>query len=95
MRDQWQGSLVSEMRNSIGDVISLPQWTGAFKNAVMRTQFAFYATLPPTVIYHHVSVWQLVQHKRQFGDFDLELMNDGAIGKVHRVVAGCTSQNSG
>lgn len=96
MRDQWQSSLVADMRTAIADVICLPQWTPAFTDAVTRTQFAFYATLPPTVIYLHIVVWQLVQHKRQFGDFDMEqFMEDEAIGKVHRVVANCTSQNSG
>ena len=90
MRDFMQASLVSEMRNKIGDVLALPRWTTSFTDAVRRTEFAFFATLPPTVIYHHVCVWQVGQNHRQFGKIDLEFKTGGDMG-VHDIVANCMS----
>lgn len=93
-RDWLQSTLVSNMRNGISDVLVLPQWTVSFKAAVKRTELAFFATLPPTVIYHHISVWQLVQNRRQFGNINQGFMEDGEKG-VHDIVASCMSQNPG
>lgn len=90
MHDFWQSSIVSKLRNHIGDVLGLPQWDVSFQDAVTRIEFAFFASLPPTVIYHHIFVWQLQQNMRAFGSPNLGFMQDGEMG-VHQIVASCMS----
>ena len=89
-RDFAQGSQVSWMRNRIGDIFAGPGWTPFFQAAVKRTLLAFLATLPPTAIYHHIGVWQVVQHRRQFGNcnygFMAKTVKAGEVG-VHDIVA--------
>ena len=84
IRDFVQGCRVSDMRNKIGDVIA----TCPYGSATLRTELAFFATLPPTVIVHHITVWQMGQHHRQLRRFSQGYMKDGRPG-VHEVVARC------
>ena len=85
MRDFTQGGLVTKMRNGIGDAIALSRTT-SYRQAVLQTELAFFATLPPTVIYFHVGAWLLVQNMRQFRKFKLGFMRNGET-QVHNIVA--------
>ena len=89
LRDMKQGSLVSEMRNRIGDALS-PSPSTSYREAVLRTELAFFATLPPTVIYHHVDVWRLAQNMRQFRKFNQGFIRSGET-QVLDIVASCMS----
>ena len=85
IRDLAQGILVSKMRNRIGDALSLFP-SSSYTRAVMRTELAFFATLPPTVIYHHVHLWQGMQNLKRFRGSNLGFMKNGEMG-VHDIVA--------
>ena len=94
MRDFTQGGLISRMRNMIGDALPKGPRHGTYRNAVMRNEMAFFATLPPTVVYHHVNTWLGVQAKRQAGPmvpmekiFDQVMNNKEA--RPHDVIANC------
>jgi len=87
IHDLAQGELVTRMRNRIGDELT-PQLTVDFKDAVTRTEFAFFASLPPTVIWFHVGEWQLIQAARQY---KLGFSGNVAL-QVHSIVAGLATK---
>ncbi|KAF8420251.1 hypothetical protein EV426DRAFT_251183 [Tirmania nivea] len=64
-RDFFQSNLVSKMRNKIADALPPGDHRLTYRQAVLRNELEFFATLPPIVIYLHVGMWRMVQKKRQ------------------------------
>ncbi|KAF8461610.1 hypothetical protein BDZ91DRAFT_683893 [Kalaharituber pfeilii] len=64
LRDMEQASIVSRMRTLVAD--SLPDGTRylPYRRAAMRNEYAFFSTLPSTVIYLHVKLWRVGQAAR-------------------------------
>ena len=74
MHDMFQASLVQKMRNTIADALPGGERHLGYRNAVFRVKMAFFATLPPQVIYLHVVMWQMIQRQRLFPGLEAGLI---------------------
>ena len=74
-----QATLVQKMRNTIADALPGGERHLGYRNAVFRVKMAFFATLPPQVIYIHVFMWQIIQRKRLSLGLEMELIVDEAM----------------